>query len=148
MAQLKRYNGTSWEYVGGTTAPKTSRTSSNNDTYSCNYINSLNDYSTSETRIGTWIDGKPLYRKVYKITSGLSTRTEYTLDLASLNIDLLIRLDGFEHSNAFKHIPMNFYNNGDYNYMFYGFSHNKVYYKFNWDASEVYFILEYTKTTD
>lgn len=26
-------------------------------------------YSTEETRIGTWIDGKPLYRRVYEITT-------------------------------------------------------------------------------
>lgn len=26
-------------------------------------------YSTEETRIGTWIDGKPLYRRVYQITT-------------------------------------------------------------------------------
>lgn len=39
MSQLKRYNGTSWENVGGNIAPKTTTTSSDTDTYSCNYIN-------------------------------------------------------------------------------------------------------------
>lgn len=39
MAQLKRYNGTSWENVGGSVAPKTSQTTSDTDTYSCNYVN-------------------------------------------------------------------------------------------------------------
>lgn len=38
----------------------TSRT----DTYSCNYVNGLVTYSTNEKRVGTWIDGKPLYRQV------------------------------------------------------------------------------------
>lgn len=38
MAQLKRYNGTSWENVGGSVAPKTSQTTSDTDTYSCNYV--------------------------------------------------------------------------------------------------------------
>lgn len=37
------------------------------DTYSCNYVNELETYSTDETRIGTWIDGKPIYRKVITI---------------------------------------------------------------------------------
>ena len=27
-------------------------------------VDNPNDYSTTETRIGTWIDGKPVYRKV------------------------------------------------------------------------------------
>ena len=30
-------------------------------------------YSTEETRIGTWIDGKPLYRKVFRFTTPDST---------------------------------------------------------------------------
>lgn len=30
-------------------------------------------YSTEEQRIGTWIDGKPLYRKVIQTNSGTST---------------------------------------------------------------------------
>lgn len=37
---------------------------SNNDGYSQNYLNGLNEYSTTEHRVGTWIDGKPIYRKV------------------------------------------------------------------------------------
>lgn len=41
MAQLKRYNGSSWEYVGGNIAPKTSKTTSDTDVYSCNYINNI-----------------------------------------------------------------------------------------------------------
>lgn len=39
MSQLKRYNGTNWEVVGGNVAPKTTTTTSNTDTYSCNYVN-------------------------------------------------------------------------------------------------------------
>ena len=38
---------------------------STTDSYSCNYVNNINTYSTNEIRIGTWIDGKPIYRKVY-----------------------------------------------------------------------------------
>ena len=41
MAQLKRYNGVSWENVGGNVAPKTTTTTSDTDAYSCNYINSI-----------------------------------------------------------------------------------------------------------
>lgn len=48
---------------------KSSMTNSDTDTYSCNYINNLNIYSTEETRIGKWIDGKPLYRKTITFTT-------------------------------------------------------------------------------
>ena len=38
-----------------------------------NTINNIQgNYSTEETKIGTWIDGKPLYRKTFNITSELS----------------------------------------------------------------------------
>jgi len=33
----------------------------------------IEDYSTNEVKIGTWIDGKPIYRKVLKGTTGAST---------------------------------------------------------------------------
>lgn len=53
MAQLKRYNGSSWENVGGSIAPKTTQTNSDTDTYSCNYINDLlsNDYTDISSQI-------------------------------------------------------------------------------------------------
>ena len=40
-------------------------TASDTDVYSCEYINELNTYSTNEKVVGTWINGKPLYRKVF-----------------------------------------------------------------------------------
>ena len=57
--------------------------SSNKDTYSCDYINKLNTYSTEEQVIGKWIDGKPLYRKVYTLynVSEGSTTDVYTIDI-------------------------------------------------------------------
>lgn len=36
---------------------------------------SFTTYSTTETRVGTWIDGKPLYRKVVQFTSPADTYT-------------------------------------------------------------------------
>ena len=47
---------------------------STTDTYSCNYINEarLEEYSTNEKIIGTWIDGKPLYGKTITFTSTIS----------------------------------------------------------------------------
>lgn len=41
-----------------------------------NLDNSMENYSTDEKLIGTWIDGKPLYRKVIKTTGG-SGNAEY-----------------------------------------------------------------------
>ena len=66
---------------------------SSRDSYSCNYVNSINTYSTDEIRVGTWIDGKPLYRKVL-------TRTGIgDLDISSLSVDTLM-ID-YSHSYVF-----------------------------------------------
>lgn len=55
-------------------------TTSATDAYSCNYVNGLETYSTSETRIGTWMD-KPLYRKVVEFSN--LTTTGQTIAIAS-----------------------------------------------------------------
>jgi hypothetical protein len=48
-----------------TTAQVTnSYSTSTSDSYSCDYINNINTYSTNEIRVGTWIDNKPIYRKM------------------------------------------------------------------------------------
>lgn len=45
------------------------------DTYSCDYVNKLNDYSTDEVITGNWINGKPIYRKVISLTASTSTKS-------------------------------------------------------------------------
>lgn len=52
-------------------------------------------YSTQETVIGTWIDGKPIYRKVFPFTITLSySDWRPAIDLTGLNIDYLITYNG------------------------------------------------------
>ena len=52
------------QYMEGGANLSTVYGTSNTDGYTQSYINSLNTYSSTEQRIGTWIDGKPIYRKV------------------------------------------------------------------------------------
>ena len=59
-----------------------------------------NDYSTEEKKIGKWIDGKPIYRKVVPITSISTIPTNYT-NITELNdipiknlIDISFLVDG------------------------------------------------------
>lgn len=54
--------------------------------------NGIEDYSTNETRIGTWIDGKPLYRRVF--TGTLSSGT-YRNITSSRNINKIIDAKGY-----------------------------------------------------
>ncbi len=111
-----------------------------------NYVDARANYSTNETTIGKWIDGKPLYRKVYKITNGLTIDTLLSLNVSGLNIERCIRLDGWQYGSEFSFISLNFYNS-DFNYL-YLYDNTTINYQYHWSATEIYIIIEYTKTTD
>ena len=54
-------------------------------------IKSANTYSTEEVKTGdTWIDGRPIYRKV--VARNLNVTNGTTIDLSSLNINELIKI--------------------------------------------------------
>lgn len=56
--------------------------------FTSNAVANKNVYSTSETRIGTWIDGKPLYRKVFEITPNIATATtSASFDIPLANVE-------------------------------------------------------------
>ena len=110
-------------------------------------------YSTDEIRIGTWIDGKPIYRKVVQI-NGLPNNTETTYQTGIINGET-IKYDGFlslsESDSGLQHMP----------YLSPYSSTGNVYYWVRKDAtyihiktgadrssSSAYIIIEYTKTTD
>lgn len=59
-----------------------------------NYVDNKLTYSTSETQIGYWIDGKPLYRKIYTFpalknndTSELQIDSTYKI----VNFDVIVK---------------------------------------------------------
>lgn len=57
-----------------------------------------NVYSTDEVRIGTWIDGKPIYRKTYNVSIIIEREKSAELvpasEISTLNIDTCIKIDG------------------------------------------------------
>lgn len=57
----------SWNNIG-TEVVDTLEGNEGNRAPSVRAVNELNTYSTEEVRIGTWIDGKPLYRKIVTYT--------------------------------------------------------------------------------
>lgn len=98
-------------------------------------------YSTEEQRVGTWIDGKPIYRKVFafsKITVPSSLLT---------NVDVLVDCYGTAYTNAGSHsLP----------YITVGGAlaeatvnnHTVIFNVIGFDDYTFYLTLEYTKTTD
>ena len=126
---------------------------SKTDSLSANMGRVLNkklSYSTDETVVGTWTDGKPLYRKSF-IVKGI-TAVSYTHNLADLNMDMC--LFDFSHS-VFKQgvysLPFGVYgSNTDYNRVFFQ-NNNDIVFQFGpiyTMSKDLYFTIEYTKTTD
>ena len=104
--------------TGGTGAPGTvdthTITMTNGETYDLNIYNgkdgadgtdgsggSSNVYSTEETVVGTWIDGKPIYRKCFVCSVSMTAKEVWVkvADVGYLNIDTFISAIG-QYSNS------------------------------------------------
>lgn len=131
---------------------KTGQATTDEETYSCNYINNLVNYSTNEARVGTWIDGKPIYRKVFNIgTLPNATEKIYTTDL-NWATHTVVKIDGFAISSSGAILPINFSNPISAAQMIgcrtTGTNTITVYTGLDRTNLTGYVILEYTKTTD
>jgi len=124
-------------------------TKNDNDVYEeFNDEQNLQIYSTKEQKIGTWIDGKTIYRQV----QSFETVTEQTTGTVITDLDQLVNLTGMGYSASFDqwykfpnaHTNMeNYYINvlltGNAPQIRLGTNHS---------LTKVYVIIEYTKTTD
>ena len=139
---------------------------SNENGYTQNYINGLQTYSTTEQRIGTWIDGKPLYR--ITITGTLSDTNNtwkdfplFTADYVDNIISMIGMVKMGANNNAFWSIPFtratdSSYSNREYVYMNYNKStanfsiiaYHPSYYTDILKGKTFFATLEYTKTAD
>ena len=121
-----------------------------------NKLSSTNNYSFNEIKIGTWINGKPLYRKVFIGTlTGETTNYNYAEFYLPTTIETLVRLNGSmktNNSNAHwvKSLPANaidinyFYNEGTGRTRLYGTNKTEM----PITTTSYVVIAEYTKTTD
>lgn len=108
-------------------------------------IKQYNSYSTSEKFTGEyWIDGKPIYKKVF---TGTTVAGDTSVNMSSLNIRQLVNITGVIGQND-EYKPINFtYDNYKISTRY---SNGTMYI----NASNVYanltfyLIVEYTKTTD
>lgn len=131
----------------------TTTTSSNTDTYSCNYINQNNTYSTSEIKTNkVWINGKPIYRKCITLTNVDTGYREQHHGIS--NVDNLISMVGtLEYNDKIQYIPNVVCDNiASYGAGFVDFKRSGTFHTlFGTSISTtntVYVIFEYTKTTD
>lgn len=61
---------------------------------------SMDIYSTEETRIGTWIDGKPIYRKTFSLNKSISSGINDLANVSSLHIEHMVKASGYYSSNS------------------------------------------------
>ena len=103
-------------------------------------------YSTEETPIGTWIDGKTIYRRVATATLGSTSSWTTLVNISSWNVSVVTQLYGYCSSGEYsKRIPM--YESGSY-YITVARKGNYIYYLSQGHSGvKVVLIIEYTKTS-
>jgi hypothetical protein len=111
---------------------------------------SFTAYSTTETVVGTWVDGKPIYRKVVKITNPQTSNTDY--GIISNVMGSLVNLYGYMKGiyDTLVPIPQMDSSDSGYSVLFVkqdGTLRGRFSY-INAAPVEVYVVVEYTKTTD
>lgn len=106
-------------------------------------------YSTEEQKIGTWIDGKPLYRKTIISNFELpfvTQVTSYNIDHNISNIDKVVHV---EMTDGLKHIPNLSKAGGTTTIDYVSSTTIEIrYINDSWSSRDWYITLEYTKTTD
>ena len=120
--------------------------------YTKDYVDAKNSYSTTETLTGgTWIDGKPIYRKSGIYNNGATTGTGTIVldaELTSLYIDTIISAGGSAKASNGNVLCLGGYSGDTYRLCISANANGLVksdsgdpYTHFNW-------WVEYTKTTD
>lgn len=107
-------------------------------------------YSTDETVIGTWIDGKPVYRKVYDYSAAPikgGNLQEIKQDITDLHVKLLINLDGLGNDYYTPYV-WNLAVNGGAGVLVLNKDKTGIVYSGGNFFELHHVIIEYTKTTD
>lgn len=108
-------------------------------------VDKMSTYSTEEQVIGTWIDGKPIYRRYIEVDCNTSGDTTYT---HNSNIDNLVNIYGqcIIANQTIKRILPYISNSG--NFKFSSYDNQTITFTSSWDNSKFFGVIEYTKTTD
>ena len=113
-------------------------------------LKNATSYSTEEKEIGTWIDGRTIYRKVVE-TKTPATTSDETIVSTSSDMDNVFKWNGYIFDINFN-VPTTFYGNSDFNiYTQYRPTSNKITMRVSHSAycnKKCYIILEYTKISD
>jgi hypothetical protein len=153
VAEINKVTDDNMNEIKSVVNNNASETSTNttNITTNTTKITNLQTYSTSETNTGqTWINNKPIYRKVFSFTTPAGN-TDYTIN-TGVSMDYIIKIYGGirETSGGITPIPAAIDWGGTIFATSFRVSNNVIYYRGNsaYGEKPAYAILEYTKTTD
>ena len=115
-------------------------------------------YSTTEQVCGTWIDGKPLYRKVLQdtVTSIANTDVTKNIDIGVSDIDKITKIYGeifFNITNGLQYQPLFYASENEYFRYWINYTtsnkqiNSRIKIGLGTEVNLVY-VIEYTKTTD
>jgi hypothetical protein len=108
-------------------------------------------YSTSEIKTNKiWIDGKPIYRKVYNTTT-VAGNNNISISNISSNIESIIKMDGFIIQSSGNITSLSYYyTSNDWCNLYYSANSDNIIIRCGTTASfgNTYLIVEYTKTND
>ena len=106
-------------------------------------------YSTNETAIGTWIDGKTIYRKCI-VNNGSFSNGNTTLPVDLSNVDRIIEFHGTGKFGSDYELNVNYSDGGSYHFAVYKRLKNNV---LALEAgpsavTKVFIFMDYTKITE
>ena len=115
-------------------------------------LETSNEYSTTEIKVGKWINGKPIYRKAIYIAS-LPNHNTVAYPTGINNVDIIIDLYGIAHAQSGHNFPLPYvsmFSNNAENIEITYLSGTEVRVVTGSDRSSLsaHIIIEYTKTTD
>lgn len=98
------------QYIEGGASLSNVYGTSDSNGYTQEYINGLYTYIVGEKRVGTWIDGKPLYRRV--LTKAINNASNIIVDTLTDIDEIMISGESFISTES----STNKYNAGVYQY--------------------------------
>ena len=110
-------------------------------------VSTGNNYSTTEKRIGTWIDGKPLYQKTYSVISPSVADTDATVILVDNTFNIK-EINGYLYNDG--NVCLNFNYNTNIYVLTWQSSDNNIKMRVgsNYISKDCYITIKYTKATD
>lgn len=99
-------------------------------------------YSTKEIIVGTWIDGKPIYRKVLSMNISVSSNSLVNTNIAINDIKTIVNANAIGYDNSYPNSTVSGIHYAGYD------SNRKIMIIVHYSGRGNNLILEYTKTTD